>query len=772
VALREDPRVKAAGQAPILEIAQRAGAKLKRAGATSWAGPCPACGGTDRFAIDTQKGAFICRGFGGGNVITMTEHALGLSFPEALKFITGQDRPEPYRNGHDYSHSGQPEPPPWDDGLPHEPIDSLADPVDDTAQRDKERKRAIDEAEQKLRDAARRAGPKVIHQFVDEMGIVVYEKLRFEWKGVDGGKRKDFSSRRPARGADEWVYKLEGIERVPYRLPEVIDAIADNETIWICEGEGNADAVRALGLCGTATDCGAGVWPAELNRWFRGADVVILQDNDPQQIDKKTGKPRYHKDGRPVIPGKDHTQAIGRALLPYARSVRVLEFPELPPKGDVKDWAEAGGTAEQLIARVKAEARAWAPERPGTRYGALLWSELDKPGPEIEWLVDDLITVGDRSILGGESTSGKTFLALHMAMCVATGMDFFGKKVKQGLVVYQAGESAKGVKKRLRAWRKHFDIPYDRNVPFVLLTKKIDLFSPTGDVEGVIQELNAWRAFYPSDPLRLFTIDTLAKASIGAEENSAKEMGIVLENAAMIEEATGVHVQAVHHLNSSANKLRGSTAIYANLDQVISVTVNKETKIRTVTNFKQKEDEEGEGFQFELMSVKLGERDDGKWITSCVTLPVGEKAEIRAGKREDVGFYASPTEAAALRALLKAIELHGIPAPAELKVSPSVKVVTFREWLNQYLRTADHYSDDKEKQETAAKKAIQRATKSLVNYGVIVRDNPYVWWSGKPVRHIKETQPVSPSNVVFFKGKPIEASPDSIGDALGDGPGF
>jgi phage/plasmid primase-like uncharacterized protein len=88
-----DPRtIDAAREADILPLAQRAGARLKHVRATEWkyCGPCPACGGTDRFSINTEKRIFNCRKFGGGDTIAMVQHARGLDFVEAVEFITGE----------------------------------------------------------------------------------------------------------------------------------------------------------------------------------------------------------------------------------------------------------------------------------------------------------------------------------------------------------------------------------------------------------------------------------------------------------------------------------------------------------------------------------------------------------------------------------------------------------------------------------------------------------------------------------------------------------
>jgi hypothetical protein len=87
-----DPRlIEAAHAADILAVAQRAGARLKRVTTTEWAGPCPECGRTDTFAVNTSRRLFVCR-FGqvGGDAIALARHALGLDFAEAVEFVTGE----------------------------------------------------------------------------------------------------------------------------------------------------------------------------------------------------------------------------------------------------------------------------------------------------------------------------------------------------------------------------------------------------------------------------------------------------------------------------------------------------------------------------------------------------------------------------------------------------------------------------------------------------------------------------------------------------------
>lgn len=82
-----------AREADILQIAQALGAKIKRAGAVEWAGPCPACGGTDRFSINTRERVFNCRGARGGDVIGMVEHVNGCDFIAACEFVLNEPPP-------------------------------------------------------------------------------------------------------------------------------------------------------------------------------------------------------------------------------------------------------------------------------------------------------------------------------------------------------------------------------------------------------------------------------------------------------------------------------------------------------------------------------------------------------------------------------------------------------------------------------------------------------------------------------------------------------
>jgi hypothetical protein len=185
------------------------------------------------------------------------------------------------------------------------------------------------------------------YDYRDEAGALVFQVVRCAFqlpdgsfvKTADGKKRKAIFQRRPD-GTGGWVNKLDAVRVIPYRLAELIEAIADDRPIYIVEGEKKADALWKIGVASTTAPMGAGKWPAHFAPYFEGARVVILPDNDE--------------------PGRRHADQVAANIADVAASVLVLELPDLPPKGDVVDWLAEGGTAAEL-AELAAGARVWEP---------------------------------------------------------------------------------------------------------------------------------------------------------------------------------------------------------------------------------------------------------------------------------------------------------------------------------------------------------------------------------------------------------------------------
>ena len=159
-----------------------------------------------------------------------------------------------------------------------------------------------------------------IYDYRDEHGSLLFQDVRLSPKGFR-------LRRRNAKG--EWVWKMDGVRRVPYRLPE----LQGQRLALLVEGERDADGLAALGLIATTTPMGAGGWRDEYVPVFKDSGVekvVVIPDNDE--------------------PGRRYAVQAGTALTAIGITVRVLELLGVPEKGDVSDWLDAGGTADELKA--------------------------------------------------------------------------------------------------------------------------------------------------------------------------------------------------------------------------------------------------------------------------------------------------------------------------------------------------------------------------------------------------------------------------------------
>ncbi len=135
------------------------------------------------------------------------------------------------------------------------------------------------------------------YDYTDDSGVLLYQVVRYH--------PKEFRQRTPD-GRGGWNWRLGGVRRVLYRLPEVMAAVAAGRVIWITEGEKDADALRALpGIVATCSPGGAGKWRPAYAETLRGVDVVVVADRDDA--------------------GRQHAESVVSSLLEVAHSVEVRQ---------------------------------------------------------------------------------------------------------------------------------------------------------------------------------------------------------------------------------------------------------------------------------------------------------------------------------------------------------------------------------------------------------------------------------------------------------------
>ena len=161
--------------------------------------------------------------------------------------------------------------------------------------------------------------PQIIasYDYCNEAGDVIFQVVRYE--------PKDFRQRQP-KPSGGWEWSVKGLPTIPYRLPELLaDPV---QPVVIVEGEKDVDNLAHIGVLATCNAGGAKKWRKEHSQYLAGRKVAILPDNDDA--------------------GQKHADRVAQSLQGIAETIRIVELPDLPPKGDVSDWLAAGGTKAEL----------------------------------------------------------------------------------------------------------------------------------------------------------------------------------------------------------------------------------------------------------------------------------------------------------------------------------------------------------------------------------------------------------------------------------------
>lgn len=303
------------------------------------------------------------------------------------------------------------------------------------------------------------------------------------------------------------------------------------------------------------------------------------------------------------------------------------------------------GAGLSLIGSVEPAARPSVPSTPladgqGGRFRLYSLADVLEL-PEPEWLIDGVIEVRGFAGVYGPPSSGKSFVALDWALCVARGDAWQGRAVKQGPVVYVVGEGGKGISKRVRAWLREHELETVEGAFFVLEPVPLRNQQEFGRLLERIKPLSA-------SP-RLILFDTLATCFGDGDENSAQDMGKFIDAVRKIQQETGATVLIVHHTGKSreggAVTERGSSALRAAADTMVKVQKTKSGP--TLTCDKQKDDEEFRPIHLQLKSVAVGRDADGRDVTSCVLVAATGKAgnpELNPNRQRAIEVLATSLE--------------------------------------------------------------------------------------------------------------------------------
>lgn len=380
--------------------------------------------------------------------------------------------------------------------------------------------------------------PEAVYSYRDEDGQLLFEKLRHP------GKR--FSQRTKAPDG-KWLYNLTGVRKVLYNLPEVLTA----NHVAICEGEKDADNVNALHLDSYAKNAntrfiattnfdGAGKWRPEYSPYFVGKHVVIFPDNDSI--------------------GKEHAAQVASSVFPCARSVRVVNLPGLPEKGDVSDYLQMHD-AQALLAAIQKTPH-WKPAE-----GRLLIPAphfLSTVSETVDWLVEGVIQRGSNGFICALPKVGKSWVAVDLALSLSLGLPWLGfevpRRTKTAIITREDNPA-------LTRWRmdrmlRGKNHTYSELDGFLYVnTREQSADFRVDKAEMLAPMIAALCAVKPE-----FVILDVFNVMHAADENDNTEMRKVVEQLSVLQREVSCSIAVVHHFNkytdgSLTQRLRGASAI-------------------------------------------------------------------------------------------------------------------------------------------------------------------------------------------------------------------
>lgn len=356
----------------------------------------------------------------------------------------------------------------------------------------------------------------------------------------------------------------------------------DSSTIYIAEGFATAATINEVTNKKTIVAYSASnLVPVTriIKEKYPTSEVVIVADNDESGVGLRYAEQAGAKYG-------------ARVVMP-------------PDKGDANDYVVSGKDLMDLL----------IPKQDDWLVKADDFSSQPSP---ISWLVKGWIQEQALVMVHGPSGGGKTFLVLDWCLSIASDIEeWFGNKVKNGDVVYLAGEGHHGLRGRIAAWKQHKSIS---TLSMWLSRAGCDLNTAEG-YQRVVSNLRSMDI----QP-KIIVVDTLHRF-LNGDENSSQDAKTMLDACGALISEFNCSVLLVHHTgvdSEAQHRARGSSAWRGALDIEVSIVPSKDGQPIEIVQRKSKDAELRESLYCELLTIPIDNwyDEDGEQVTSAVVSQV------------------------------------------------------------------------------------------------------------------------------------------------------
>jgi hypothetical protein len=295
-----------------------------------------------------------------------------------------------------------------------------------------------------------------------------------------------------------------------------------------------------------------------------------------------------------------------------------------------------------------------------------LGADFCKQPPTSNSIIRGMLDYDSLSYCWGDSEAGKSFLMLDRDLHIANGMNWCGRKTKQGFVLYIVGEGKHGLVKRVKAWHDYRELPVSNNIAFRTIPTALCDPRAAGDLTALVVSI----AVAMERDIAVIELDTVNRNFGPGDENSTKDMTAFVAGMDTLRLATGAAISAVHHCgNGDKTRSRGSIVLHNSVDFEYRVSKEGSCFNEYVTSLdfikvKDYDKPKSLSWKWKLQTLPwMDEDDDGNIV------PMNSVVFIPTEYERQNSTSLSKAESIALEALRDALIKHGTESNGIVSVS-------------------------------------------------------------------------------------------------------